>query len=112
MPEPIQLRDTSPATGEPRRKRRDDIVEIVGQPLFEEGDKIVSLKEIRNDGTYPGAPTGEILIAPGDVGYIKSIGTYLQMFYIYGVDFYEKRIIVGMRAHEMELLDCTLNDPQ
>lgn len=112
MSEPIQLRDNSPATGAPRRKLREEIVEIVGQPLFEEGDKIVSLKEIRNDGTYPGQPTGATLIAPGDVGYIKSIGTYLQMFYIYGVDFYEKGVIVGMRAHEMELLDCTLNDPQ
>lgn len=112
MAEPVQLRNTSPATGQPRRKRREEIVELVGSPLFEEGDKISSLKEVRNDGTYPGKEVGEILIAPGDVGYIKSIGTYLQMFYIYAVDFYDKRIIVGMRAHEMELVDCTLNDPK
>jgi nitrogen fixation protein NifZ len=112
MTHPIELRDNSPASGQPRRKLREEIVELVGSPLFEEGDKVVSLKEIRNDGTYPGQPVGATLIEPGDVGYIKSIGTYLQMFYIYGVDFYEKRVIVGMRAHEMELLDCTLNDPK
>lgn len=112
MSEPIKLRDNSPATGEARKKRHEDAVELVAQPPYEEGDKVVSLREIRNDGTYPGREVGELLVSPGDVGYIKSIGTYLQMFYIYGVDFYEKRIIVGMRAHEMELLDCTLNDPK
>ncbi|HYD64370.1 nitrogen fixation protein NifZ [Azospirillum sp.] len=95
-----------------RARHPDDEVELAGPPVFEEGDKIRSLKDIRNDGTYPGRPLGDYLIRAGDVGYVKSIGTYLQMYYIYAVDFYEQRIIVGMRAREMELVDDTLNAPK
>lgn len=97
-----------------RERARDpnDAIELEAPPLFEEGQKIRSLRDVRNDGTYPGRPVGDFLIRTGDVGYVKSIGTYLQMYYIYAVDFYEKRIIVGMRAREMELVDGACNAPQ
>ncbi len=93
-------------------RRADDLIELELPAVFEEGQKVRALRDVRNDGTYPGRPVGDVLIAAGDVGYVKNIGTYLQMYYIYGIDFYEKRIIVGMRARELELVDATCNDPQ
>lgn len=97
-----------------RERARDpnETIELEDRPAFEEGQKVRALRDVRNDGTYPGRPMGDFLIRTGDIGYVKSIGTYLQMYYIYGIDFYEKRIIVGMRANELELVDARCNDPQ
>lgn len=97
-----------------RERARDpnEPIELESRPAFEEGQKVRALKDVRNDGTYPGRPMGDFLIRTGDVGYVKSVGTYLQMYYIYAIDFYEKRIIVGMRAKELELVDGHTNDPQ
>ncbi len=94
------------------RRCDDDVVELVGPPAFELGDKVVARRDVRNDGTYPGRPVGEVLIQAGDVGYVQSVGTYLQAYYIYGIDFYGRRMVVGMRARELELLDGTLNAPK
>lgn len=87
--------------------RKENIVELDGPPAFDIGEKVRSLRPIRNDGTYPMSPVGEVLIDEGDVGYVTSIGTYLQQFYIYGVDFFERGRIVGMRANELEYLGET-----
>lgn len=97
-----------------RERARDpnDSVELAGPPVFDQGHKVRALRDVRNDGTYPGRPTGDFLIRQGDVGYVISVGTYLQMYYIYAVDFFEKRVVVGMRAKELELIDATCNDPQ
>ncbi len=81
--------------------RDSDIVELDGPPAFEYGQKVRSLKVIRNDGTFPGKEIGDILVKKGDVGYVTSIGTFLQQFYIYGVDFYERGHIVGMKGREL-----------
>lgn len=97
-----------------RERARDpnDAIELEGPAAFDQGHKVRALKDVRNDGTYPGRPVGDFLIRAGDVGYVISVGTYLQMYYIYAVDFYEKRVVVGMRAKELELIDATCNDPQ
>ncbi len=97
-----------------RERARDpnEPIELEGPPAFEEGQKVRALRDVRNDGTYPGRPVGDFLIRTGDVGYVKSIGTYLQMYHIYAVDFYEKRIVVGMRAKELDLVDARCNDPK
>lgn len=97
-----------------RERARDpnDANELVSPAVFEQGHKVRARKDVRNDGTYPGCPVGEFLIREGDVGYVISIGTYLQMYYIYAVDFYEKRVVVGMRAKELEMVDAYCNDPQ
>ena len=79
-----------------------DQSELYDQPVYERGQKVISQKDVRNDGTYPGAKMGQVLIRKGDVGYIHSVGTYLNRFYVYGVEFYEKDMVVGMRAHELE----------
>ncbi|MGD9787911.1 MAG: nitrogen fixation protein NifZ [Sulfuricellaceae bacterium] len=81
--------------------RDSDIVELDGPPDFEYGQKVRSLKNVRNDGTFPGMEIGDVLVKKGDVGYVASIGTFLQQFYIYGVDFYERGYIVGMKGREL-----------
>ncbi|MFN3398498.1 MAG: nitrogen fixation protein NifZ, partial [Sulfurimicrobium sp.] len=67
-------------------------------------------KNIRNDGTYRGKEIGEILVKKGDVGYVTSIGSFLQQFYIYGVDFYEQGNVVGMKARELEPIEEKSHD--
>jgi nitrogen fixation protein NifZ len=81
--------------------RDSDFVELNGPPCFDYGDKVISRFNIRNDGTYRGREIGDLLVQKGDVGYIASIGTFLQQYYIYGVDFYERGTLVGMRAREL-----------
>ena len=60
---------------------------------------------MRNDGTFGGAEVGDLLVRKGDVGYVKSIGTFLQQFYIYGVDFVDLGYVVGMKGRELRSLD-------
>lgn len=83
----------------------DDTVEINDDPTYGYGQKVVSTKQVRNDGTYPGMEIGEILVKKGDVGYVASIGTFLQKYWIYGIDFPETGRLVGMRARELKLVE-------
>ena len=82
--------------------RDSDVVEITADPIFDYGQKVKSIKVVRNDGTFPGKDIGEVLVKKGDIGYVTSIGTFLQQFYIYGVDFVDSGHRVGMRGKEME----------
>lgn len=92
--------------------RDSGVVELVNPPKFEYGQKVFSKKYVRNDGTFPGKEVGDILVKKGDVGYVTSIGTFLQQFYIYGVDFYELGYRVGMRGKELESLDEDEDDDE
>lgn len=83
---------------------RDEVVEIYDDPKYEYGMKVVSRKNVRNDGTFPGKEIGELLVKKGDVGYVHSIGTFLQRYYIYGVDFIDRGYVVGMRVHELDVV--------
>lgn len=82
--------------------RDSDVIEIDRPPQFEYGQKVRSLMNVRNDGTFHGKEIGDVLVEKGEVGYVTSIGTFLQQFYIYGVDFYERGHIVGMKARELD----------
>ena len=82
--------------------RKEIIIELDDPPLFELGQKVRALRDVRNDGTFPGYAVGDRLIQQGDVGYVNSIGSFVQQFYIYGVDFIERGRVVGMRAKELE----------
>lgn len=82
-----------------------DGVEIYGAPAFERGDRVLAARTVRNDGTFPGAPTGAVLVTEGELGYVHSVGTYLNRFYIYGVEFVGLGRVVGMRAHEIAPLE-------
>lgn len=84
--------------------------ELEGPPRFMYGQKVRSRKSVRNDGTFPGKEIGDILVKKGEVGYVTSIGTFLQRFYIYGVDFIERGYRVGMKSKEIEALDDAESD--
>ncbi|MFH0301762.1 nitrogen fixation protein NifZ [Bradyrhizobium sp. 31Argb] len=82
--------------------RDSEVVELTGPPFFSFGEKVQASRTIRNDGTYAGKEIGEILVKKGEVGYVVSIGTFLQQFYIYGVQFLESGNRVGMKRKELE----------
>lgn len=85
--------------------RDDDVIEIASPPRFAFGERVIARSVVRNDGTYGGKDIGQVLVNRGDVGYVVSINTFLQQFYIYAVDFVETGHRVGMRAKEL----CTLD---
>jgi nitrogen fixation protein NifZ len=85
--------------------RDDDTLEIALPPRFEMGERVASRSVVRNDGTYNGYDIGDVLVHKGDVGFVRSIGTFLQQFYIYAVEFTDSGHQVGMRAKEL----CTLD---
>ena len=82
--------------------RDSDIVELDGPPAFDYGEKVRSRLNVRNDGTFQGKEIGEVLLKKGEEGYVVSIGTYLQQFYIYGVDFPARGYRGGMKRRELE----------
>lgn len=86
--------------------RDDDAIEIAFPPRFSFGERVIARSVIRNDGTYNGKDIGEVLVNKGDIGYVTSINTFLQQFYIYAIDFVESGHRVGMRAKEL----CTLDN--
>lgn len=82
--------------------RDSDVVELNGPPVFTFGEKVRAKRTIRNDGTYAGKEIGDILAKKGEIGYVVSIGTFLQQFYIYGVEFIESGNRVGMKRKELD----------
>ena len=78
-----------------------EVVEIDGPSRFQFGEKVRSRYTVRNDGTFRGKDVGAILVRKGDVGYVHSIGTFLQQFYIYGVMYVEHGYCVGMKGREL-----------
>lgn len=82
--------------------RDSDVVEVTQPPYFAYGEKVRAKRVIRNDGTYAGKEIGEVLARKGEVGYVVSIGTFLQQFYIYGVEFTESGNRVGMKRRELD----------
>lgn len=82
--------------------RDSDVVELNDPPVFDYGQKVRARRVVRNDGTFPGKDIGEILVRKGEEGYVTSIGTFLQQFYIYGVEFIASGNRVGMKRKELE----------
>ncbi|MBL3551594.1 nitrogen fixation protein NifZ [Rhodovulum sulfidophilum] len=80
-------------------------IEIYRPPAFQPGEKVRARKHIRNDGTVPGREIGEFVVRKGEVGYVRDIGTFLQQFYVYAVEFIDSHAIVGMRRDELVSLD-------
>jgi nitrogen fixation protein NifZ len=85
--------------------RDSEVVELNAPPEFAYGDRVRSRKVIRNDGTYPGRDIGDVLVRKGEAGYVTSIGTFLQQYYIYGIEFTETGNRVGMKRRELEPMD-------
>lgn len=65
------------------------------------GDALRVIRNVRNDGTYPGLATGELLVRRGSVGYVVDVGTFLQDQIIYSLHFLDDGRIVGCREEEL-----------
>jgi nitrogen fixation protein NifZ len=87
--------------------RDSDHVELDGPPYFDYGDRVRAKRTIRNDGTFPGKDVGEILVKKGEEGFVVNIGTFLQQFYIYGVEFESTGNRVGMKRKELEMVNVS-----
>lgn len=73
--------------------------------IFHEGDSVRVIRNVRNDGTFPGKEIGDLLITRGSVGYVQSIGTYLQDQVIYSVHFIDGNQMIGCREEELVAAD-------
>ena len=74
-------------------------------PRFEFGEEVRIVRNVRNDGTYPGMPTGQLLIRRGTTGFVMNVGTFLQDQLIYTVNFMQQGRIVGCREEELIGID-------
>lgn len=75
------------------------------QPRYEYGDEVRVTRNVRNDGTYPGEPTGALLVRRGSTGYVRDVGTFLQDQIIYTVHFVDSDRLVGCREQELQRAD-------
>lgn len=73
------------------------------RPRFEYGEAVRVIRNLRNDGTFPGESRGRLLVRSGSVGYVRDVGTFLQDQLIYSVDFIEAGRMVGCREQELQL---------
>ncbi len=74
-------------------------------PKFEFGDEVRIVRNVRNDGTYPGVDIGTLLIRRGSTGFVMNVGTFLLDQLIYTVNFLEQDKIVGFREEELIGID-------
>ncbi len=70
-------------------------------PKFEFGNEVRIIRNVRNDGTYPGMDPGMLLVRRGSTGFVMNVGTFLQDQLIYTVNFLELGKIVGCREEEL-----------
>ena len=73
------------------------------RPAFEYGDEVRVIRNVRNDGTYPGMAMGDLIVRKGAVGCVYDVGTYLQDQLIYKVHFLDEGRTVGCRQEELIL---------
>ena len=92
--------------------RDSEVVELNNPPAFQYGERVRARRTVRNDGTYAGKEIGDVLVTKHEEGVIVSIGTFLQQFYIYGVEFLESGNRVGMKRKELEALDIGLDEDE
>lgn len=68
---------------------------------WEYGEPVRLIRNVRNDGTYPGLDTGAPLVRRGSIGYVVDVGTFLQDQIIYSINFLDEGKIVGCREEEL-----------
>lgn len=71
------------------------------KPRFDYGDEVRVTRNVRNDGTYPGLDTGQLLIRRGSIGHVRDVGTFLQDQIIYTVHFVDQDRVIGCREEEL-----------
>ncbi len=65
------------------------------------GEPVRLIRNVRNDGTYPGLDMGAPLVRRGSIGYVVDVGTFLQDQIIYSVNFLDEGRTVGCREEEL-----------
>ncbi len=65
------------------------------------GEAVRLIRNVRNDGTFPGLEPGAFLVRRGSIGYVVDVGTFLQDQVIYSVNFLDEGKIVGCREEEL-----------
>lgn len=65
------------------------------------GEAVRVIRNVRDDGTYPGMNPGDFLVRRGSVGYVIDVGSFLQDQIIYSVNFLDEGRIVGCREEEL-----------
>ncbi len=71
-------------------------------PVYDYGDEVRVIRNLRNDGSFPGKDKGDLLIRRGQVGHVRNMGTFLQDQIIYTVHFVEEDLQVGCREEELQ----------
>lgn len=74
-------------------------------PRWDYGDAVRVTRNVRNDGTFPGVPTGNLLVQRGRIGHVRDVGTFLQDQIIYSVHFLDEGRLVGCREEELVGVD-------
>ncbi len=74
-------------------------------PRWDYGDAVRVTRNVRNDGTFPGINTGDLLVRRGRIGHVRNVGTFLQDQIIYSVHFLDEGRVVGCREEELIGLD-------
>ncbi|GHT86999.1 hypothetical protein AGMMS49543_21660 [Betaproteobacteria bacterium] len=70
-------------------------------PRWQIDDEVRIVRNVRDDGTFPGANMGDLLVRRGSVGVIRDIGFFLQDEIIYSVHFHADHRMVGCREEEL-----------
>jgi nitrogen fixation protein NifZ len=95
--EDMPINDEARKTNLYKMSTKDEILS-----LYRVGQRVRLTKSIRNDGTYPHAAVGDVLIEAGAEGYVRKIGDFLQTIRVYEVNFIEEGLIFGCREAELE----------
>ena len=74
-------------------------------PRWDQGDAVRVIRNVRNDGTYPGVNTGDLLVRRGRIGHVRNVGTFLQDQIIYSVHFLDEGRLIGCREEELIGID-------
>lgn len=63
--------------------------------VYNVGDVVCTVKDLRNDGTYPDPEVaiGDVLVEAGTIGEVINVGLYLQEHIVYAVAFRTGKIV-------------------
>lgn len=75
------------------------------RPRWEQGTGVRVTRNVRDDGTFPGAARGQLLVRRGSIGTVVDIGTFLMDQVIYSVHFLDHGRVIGCREEELMDLD-------
>jgi nitrogen fixation protein NifZ len=75
-------------------------------PIYEWGQRVRAVGDLRNDGTYPGLPENALLVSRGEVGEIVQVGAHTETNTpVYLVEF-KGNMVVGCFEEEISLVEA------